>query len=292
MKFSDYDLALIKEAPTGFYRLGNGVLLEMAISFNCDLGTSPSEEGLSRLIAKVGPHAELQRNIEHVSEVLGPNAVDIAADWLDRSGVMDAVSGSFLRLGSGTVPEFIDAVVWSGGVANWQLRRLMTTLRLDPTTVGRVVLAMGNRLMGVGEHQLVATYARKTEKPPREFKFAQTQIVPILEAASFNTELLVVDNSNGDEVYRALFREFPELLRGTILTVGNAPNTIQGAGQLRAIAREARADFDADGQQLFVVGDHFPVARRGEDKATHQNPLSGLGQLARNALFLYRAVAA
>ena len=147
--------------------------------------------------------------------------------------------------------------------------------------------------MSDDEHQLVASYSYGGEGQPTERDFAEAYILPALETAGFHgVELLRAHGSSGDEVCDFAFEWRPWLLDGTILTIGNAPNTIQGAGQLRDAARRARSSFDENGGQLFMMGDSFPVARHGEDKSTHQNPLSGIGQIARNAVFLVKAIVA
>jgi hypothetical protein len=292
MDFCDYDLTFLKATPSRIYQLGGGVLIEMADRFAYELNAEPTEQTLFGLVGAVGPHKELQRNIEHAQEVLGSDAVDVCADWLERSGVMNAVAGAFSAPATTAVPSTIDAVVWSGGVANWQLRRRNLTERLDPTTVGRVVLPMGSRLMGAGEHPLVATYTSRRERQPTEYQFCCNFVKPVLQQAGFRSvEVISADSGNGDAVCEFVFRHFPELLDGIVLTIGNAPNTIQGAGQLRDAARRVEG-FDENGDQLFMMGDFFPVARHGEDKSTHQNPLSGIGQIARNAAFLLKAIAA
>jgi len=294
MDFSDYDLAVLKDDPSMLYSMADGLLREMAAAFNYNPLVSPTEEDLSSLVHEIGPHKELQKNIQHVKDVLGgpDTARQICIKWMERSGVLKALSGSFVNPGAG-MPEGIsfDAVIIRDGVANWMLRRLMLALRLDPKTVNRVVLAMGDRLMGSVEHQLVASFIERTGAGPFVGEFAEIFMVPALKAAGFthivNPPWLT---SDGDEVCDAVFGNLPELLRGTVLVVGNAPNTIQAAGQLRAAARRVDPSFDADDPQLFMMGDFFPLAYNDEPSATHQNPISGIGQIVRNALFLYRAV--
>ena len=74
----------------------------------------------------------------------------------------------------------------------------------------------------------------------------------------------------------------------SVLAISNAPAAIQTAGQFRIAARVIDAGFDKAGDQLFVLADGIDVARGGEGPATHQNPFTALGQVARSALFLYR----
>lgn len=292
MDFSNYDLAALKARPEGVYDLGDGILREIARAFGYDLGSRPSEQTLFGLVGAVGPHKTLQDNIQHVKDVLGSDAVNISANWMDWSGCMQAASGAFVAPGNQPIPDRINAIVWTGGVANWQLRRRNLTERINPATVDKVVLAMGSREMGPDEHALVATFIRQEDRKPTEFEFGEIFVVPVLENAGFSVTLHRVESQSGDEVCEAIFRQNPDLIQGTVLTVGNAPNLIQGTGQLRAAAQRVDPEFDRDGNQLFMIGDYFPVAHKGESKDTHQNPLSGLGQIARNAAFLQKAIEA
>ena len=291
MDFSNYNLATLKRTPDGVYGLAGGLIREIAEAFSFELPDVPTEQSLFGLVGAVGPHKTLQDNIQHVQDVLGANAVVTTANWLDASGVMLATSGAFSAPGT-PLPDRIDAVVWTGGVANWQLRRRNLTERLNPETVGEVILVMGNRLMAASEHPLVATFIKRAGRQPTEYEFCEDYIVHVLEAADFSVTLQPIESQNGDDVCETAFRQNSDLLDGTVLTVGNAPNLIQGAGQLRAAAQKVDPSFDQNGDQLFMTGDFFPIARKDEPKDTHQNPLSGIGQIARNAAFIQKAIAA
>lgn len=290
--FTDYNLGDLQADPRLIYGLAGGLLQEMAASFGFTLPDSPTTKTFAGLIGTIAPHKELQRNIEHAEEVLGPNAPGKTSEWLHRSGVMNPVRGAFTDPAHIPLPGTIQTIVWPGGVANWMLRRRNLTERLDSSTVRRVILPMGNRQMGAGEHPLVASYQWRYAHAPSEASFAETYILPVLSRAGFDASVFRVDSSNGDAIYAALFAEYPDILRGSILTVGNAPNTIQAAGQLRAAARKQQPDFDSVEAQLYMVGDYFPVMPNKEaDKGFFQNPLSGIGQIVRNALLLYKAAA-
>jgi hypothetical protein len=290
--FSNYDLAALKAAPGGVYDLADGLLRGIARAFDYTLGNTPCEPEIFGLIGAVGPHKTLQDNIQHVMDVLGPTAVAKTGSWMEWSGCMQATSGAFMAPGTTPLPDRIGSVVWTGGVANWQLRRRNLAERLDPTTVDEIILVTGNRLMAGNEHPLVATFIRHEDRQPTEYEFASIYVEPVLENAGFTVSVQRVDSQNGDEVCEAVFRQNSDLLGETVLTVGNAPNLIQGAGQLRAAARQVDPSFDQDGNQLFMIGDSFPVAHKGESKDTHQNPLSGIGQIVRNAAFLQKAIEA
>lgn len=278
--FSNYELG------DNVYELANGLLLRMAEAARYDLGLEPSEVAISGLIGRYGPEKELQKNISLVKEILGPDSTRITADWVDESGALHPVNRSFAH--DTRPPEKVDAVVWSGGVANWLLRRTGVTERLDPTKVGSVLLPVGNLQMSPGQHQLVATYARLHGKLPTQADFVETYVTGRLKLADFRYEVIQVEEEKGDKILDALFEAKPELLGQTVLVAANAPNSIQAAGEVRLSAKKRNPEFDRAGDQLFMVSDTIPVARRGESTATHQNPDSALGQIARNALFLHR----
>ena len=103
------------------------------------------------------------------------------------------------------------------------------------------------------------------------------------------SKVLKADSANGNDVLREMFDLWPTLLTSEVMVIGNAPSAIQSAGQFRAVAREIDPTFDANGTQLYVWSDTFPVARDGDSPADGQNPISGLGSLARAALFLCKA---
>lgn len=280
--FSNYELG------DNVYELAGGVLPEMAEAAGFDLGPEPTEEALSGLVGRLGPQRELQRNIELVKEFLGPYAQDRAADWVERSGVLIPLQRPFAA--PGEMPREHDAIVFSGGVARWMLRRMTMVETIDPETVGRVVLPIGNRPMGSVEHQLVKTFEARERRLPTEAEFAERYLLGRLAAAGFReVDLVKFDTKNGDDILAGLFAMRPELLDGSILVPANAPSAIQTAGQLRVAARNARSDFDSNGDQMAMVSDAIEVARNPKQKpATHQDPFSALGQIARNALFLQR----
>lgn len=268
------------------HQLAEGLLPEMAETMGYELTDQPDVDNLRGLIGHIGPAKWLQDNIALVRERLGTaeDAQVVAAGWTERSGVMIPMTRSFVSPEI-AVPDEVDSAVITGGVARWMLRRAD---RLERVTargmrVGRVVIAAGSRQMRPSEHARVADYAILNGAEPTEADFARTYMVPALAEAGHETELVAVDSSDGDDVMRAA----AEATRGgTVLAVGNAPAAIQVAGQYRLAAREASAGFDTSGDQLFMTADTLPVARGSEGPATHQNPFTALGQIARSALFL------
>lgn len=277
------------------YNLADGLLFDIAEQAKFEV-PSPDERNehseayLEDSLSKVGPDRELQQNISAVRAALGPNSRLVIADWIERSGIMVPVERGFMS--ETPVPEKFDTLFWSGGVANWMMRRLAMTQRFDPNNVGRVVLPFSTREMKPGEHQLVATYQKEHDGLPTEYDFANRFIKPMLHLVGFAGDQVIIMNtgkSKGDDVLKAAFAdEKTDLLSDQIVVVSNAPNAIQAAGQLRFAGKDSDSSFDANNDQLFMVSDSFPLARNGEPTKTHQNPETALGQLYRNALFLER----
>lgn len=294
MHFGCYDLGKVYENPGLISTIGDGVLIEIAEAFGYPLPDAPTVESLQELIGMAAPRKTLQDNATFTQELIGANAYEVCADWLTRAHAVDAVNGSFIDPTVNT-PEWINTVVITGGVANWQLRRLAVAQQIDPDYVGQVLLPVGNRPMGLHEHQLVRTYAREYKQtPPTEAEFADRFILPALAAVGFkNPQLVPVDSNKGDDVLAKLFTEYPNMLEpdDTTLVVGNAPSTIQAAGQFRTAARKVDASYDYRGDQLFMIGDAVRIARPGEQPVHGQNAITGLGALLRNFLFLLKAAA-
>lgn len=281
--FGCYSLHAIAEDPSVIYQFGNGLLADIATEFEIGLPTIPTAATLQAMIAEIAPHKTLQDNITFAQEFLGKNAFDIATKWLQRSHAMDALHGSFCDT-TVAAPQQVDSVVFSGGMANWMLRRMMLTLRLNPQNVGRILLPMGTRTLGAGEHQMVNTYKREHGEFPTEAQFADRFIVETIAGLGFVTiELIPADTANGTDVLANLFEVHPNLLEAghKTLIVGNAPNTVQAAAQFRLAAREVDKSYDYNGSQLFMLGDTFPIGINGQPTWQAQNPLSGIGQILR-----------
>lgn len=289
--FSNYVLSQDKVEE-----LAGGLIPEIAEIVGVDINqipdrpsaNAPTEAGLSELVRVLGPKKELQDNIEGVKALLGPDYIKIIAGWIDRSGSMFPLERSLVT--DEPLPKEIDTLYTGGGVGGWLARRENVMKRFDPDAVGRIVIAAGNRVMKPTEHQLVATFMKRNNgRAPTEAEFASAWMVGSLVAVGFNNvEVHAVDDGDGNKVLNDLVTQKPEILAGTIVVAANAPNGIQAAGQLRIAARNAQPTFDQDGSQLYVCSDSFPLALRGEKPATHQNPATAAGQLARNALFLYK----
>ena len=294
--FSNYDLADLHFSSRGVYDLADGLVPEMAQAMDYELTERPTIPNLEGFAGHFAPKKTLQDNIAATQELLGPDAITIATEWMDRSGALKAVSRSF-----GTediaVPKKVDYAMLSGGVARWMLRRaevLRAWAEAGNELKKFVVMPLGNRLMGLAEHELVAEYENREGHRPVEFEFAEAYVEPLLREAGLRPELLKLHLTRGDQLLGIAFNDErnPNLVKGTVLVATNAPTSTFTAGQIRQAAIDANPGFDRFGDQLFVVGDSFPLARTPEElssTATHQHPISALGSLARNALELHRA---
>jgi hypothetical protein len=283
--FSNYQLG---DNP---YELAAGLLPDMARALDYDLGVVPSEDALSNFIGHIGPAKELQQNIGLVQERLASDddALTLAANWTERSGIVSPIHRSF-KSTEVAVPSEFDTAVITGGVARWMLRRAAQLRDLSDVSelrFGEVLVGAGIREMKESEHSTVARLAELNGRLPTEADFAEEVIVPHLQAAGLRARAVRFDTRVGDEVVKDLANTIQN--RATVLVAANAPAALQTAGQLRVAMRDIRPDFDTQGEQLFVSSDAIPVARHGESAATHQNPYTALGQIARNALFLYRS---
>lgn len=295
--FTNYDLS-----QDNIYELADGVIPEIAATANFDLieesvgqhsqvqgQPQPAEKPLRGLVGLLGPDKELQKNIGRVKEALGEKALEIVIEWEEHSGIMYPVKRAYLK--NTPIPKTKEKIaVINGGTASWMLRRRAQAERLDPKEdVTEIIMAAGKREMSTDEHQLVSTYQRRHGKLPTEADFLDEYVVGHLRDLGHNTSPVVrADTKNAKEVFDTLVAERPDILSNIVVVIANAPNAIQATGQLRLGARRANTTFDSNGDQLFMDSDSFPLARRGEDKSTHQNPFTALSQLARNALILYQ----
>ena len=280
MHFGTYELSLLKTDPRRIMLLGDGVVADIAECFGYPTDGKIDADYFSGLIKAIAPHKELRDNIAFLKGRAGDTRL---SSWLKRSGVLNQISGSFADPALTQLPEHIGAAVFTGGTANWLLRRLDIALRLDPENVGEVIVAAGNRPMQDREHQLVANLSRKLCRQPFEYEFVRRLITPQLRAAGFTVRCLPLNVSSGDVIYKRVVEGYPSLMNTTVLSISNAPHTIQAAGQLRAVAHTINPTFDVKETQLYMLSDQGVDT---EGAPTYQNPQTALGQILRNALFL------
>lgn len=293
--FSNYELSEIAEHEFGVYQLADELIPEIAEELNFDITGQPVQDALGDFIGKFAPDKELQKNISLVQEQI---PVDVAADWVERSGVLEPVSRAFRD--TTKLPERVGMAVMTGGVANWMLRRAAVLERLDPTTIPRVWLVASDRKMSDGEHQLVRSHRElfsEHEIETTEYRFMRKFVMTRLADAWFNVrDFHSEGHTQGSAIlddWVAYADKVDNALRiKTILVPGNAPAVIQTAVTVREAIQKLDPLFDnTPSPQLFMVSDTIPIARHGEGTATHQNPYSALGQILRNAKYLDKAAA-
>ena len=294
--FETYDLLDLARNPNELYSLAGGLLPEMAETLRFDLSNSPNIANLREFIGYISPEKTLQDNIALTTERLSRTNADpvkMAADWIDRSGSLNELYRGFVTQDAKITEKGFDAAVFNTAVARWQERRakMLIELKEEGIKFGRAIIFAGNRNMGPTEHSEVEAMMSKNGVAPTESEFASSYIRDMLVANDIDTQVVAVDSNNGDEVIKEGILQNPYIYDGGVLVVGNAPSTVQAAAQFRKAARTIELpyahEFDIDGNQLMMAGDTIPVARHGESPETHQNPFSSLGQIARNAMFLY-----
>lgn len=294
--YQTFNLHEINNSPRGVYDLADGLLPEMALAMGYDgLGDQPATAALQDFIRQIAPAKFLQDNISLVRERLDTNAdaETIAGDWADRSGSLSATRRSFSSSDTSqdSIPKNTDAfVIFNTVVGRWQERRIneIVSLKDNGQKLIEAVILAGNRVMAETEHPEVSKIAAKHGTLPTEARFAEEYTKPTLRyKTGLEANVIAVESSNGDEIFTEGLRRKSDLLGFLVIAVGNAPSTIQVAGQLRKAAQGISPDFDSTGSQLYMSGDSIPVARNGEGPTTHQNPFTALGQIARNALILH-----
>lgn len=289
MHFGCYSLAAIQEQPDLLYTIGettehDGVLGEIIQSFGLPVPAQLTSESLGEVIHKVAPHKTLQDNIAEARKYLGEGAFDICTDWLQRTHAMAALHGSFCDP-TVAAPQQVNTLVFSGGVANWMERRLARAKQVKARHVGQVLLPVGNRAMNPSEHAQVDDFVATYDRRPLEAEYMEQFIAPALKTAGFGViRVIPVESGDSSQILDTLFRQFPELLEPDhqTLVIGNAPSTIQAAGQFRSAARKVDKSYDYRGSQLFVASDTFLIGVDGQPTWQAQNPVSGIGQLLRN----------
>jgi hypothetical protein len=293
--YENYNLLNLRNSPAGVYDLSGGLLRDMAESTGYELTPQPDTQNLSDFIGYIGPRRTLQDNIELARERMSAtddaDDVSIAADWVERSGSLNALERNFTTEGKDFPIEGFGVALFNTAVGRWQERRANKIIELKGrgVKIGHVVILAGTREMGEGEHPQVAEIAAQDGVLPTEHRFASTYIADLLKNSGLPTYVTKVDNKDGDTVIREGMAQHLWVRDWNILAVGNAPSALQVAGQFRKAARSLGfgGGFDDFGSQLFVAGDSIEVARHGEAASTHQNPFTALGQIARNALMLH-----
>lgn len=274
----------LRDSMESIYDIGkttgsSGVIPEMAKAFGYELSDLPNTDNLGELIAAVGPAKELQQNIDGVREALGTSqdAVEIARDWVERSGLLVPVERTFAS--GDTAPRVrYDLSIVTGGVRNWMHRRVDL---LEQISSERAVLIAGNRTMKPAEGPDV-------DEGMTEQDYMREVIAPRLIGRGVLTDLVEVGSTVGNEVMSEGARKVADMVdlqdeTNSVIVASNAGAWVQNAGQMRRALQTVHPAFDRRGDQLSVASDAFALGTGTEPTSTHQNPFSALGQIARNA---------
>jgi len=279
----------------GIYRIGatgqhpQGVAREIATAFDHDLAPTPNVDNLGELIGKVGPAKELRDNIAMVQAKLetSRDGIEVARGWAERSELLTGVERMYATAEQAW--GAIDLAIVTGGVRNWMYRRgeALGALSAVPS-IGSALLVGGNRQMKLSEGPDV-------EEGMTEADYLDSVIAPRLGEFGIRSEVLRVDSGFGDNVMEAAARKAHELVAldgdSHITIASNAGAWPQNAGQFRRAARGVYPAFDERGNQLEAIADEFPLGTGEEPAATHQHPLSAVGQIVRNLQEFTRQVA-
>jgi hypothetical protein len=270
--------------------------------FEVPLGEDPSSEALGQLVGALGKKKTLRDNEVNartwLTEYTGSPeaALELAADWLGRSGVQKALDRSLW------VPEYStpsDAVaVVTGAVPNWQDRAAALVAALRPR---EVFVAAGDQVMSTATELAnpnVQAYQEGNNELPTQFQYAKNFVVPRLQRAGHEVSIIGYDTSDGAEIATKFVEQHENLLTGELVFARVANAGIQLTVQFRSAAKELSPEFDAypDYPQAFVLTDTFPIARTEEQAGVanakeFQNPFTGIRQIAVTAKSLVEAAA-
>jgi hypothetical protein len=277
------------------YELADGLVPEMAEQLGVDIGQEPSSEDLQLLMNQVGPKKELRSNPEIELPIV------VKADFVDRSGVQNALDRSLWTPEITIANSGVDGVVMTGGVANW-LDRIGYSVVDDVSQRvegSKVYIPVGNRVMQLATEKTnsnVEIFFDDLGRYPTETEYVGHFIVPVLEDARYEVIVEPHETQNGDEILSSFFERNRELLESKLAMVRVANAGVIMAIQMRDAARSLRAEFDTDPEnpQVFVATDSFPIARteeQDEDAQHFQKSDSGFRQVVLTAKKLHEATA-
>jgi len=227
-------------------------------------------DSLGELIGAIGKDKDLQNNIPEVEALMpGADGKEIAISFVEQSGLLEPVRRNFYNPQMEMPSEFDSGLV-TGGVRNWMMRRanqLIKEITENQVNLSQVVLASGQRPMGTKEGPDVI-------EGDTESSYMERVIKPKFDELGVDVKIVAPETKDGNE----LAQEIANSLAGSesILLACNAGNWVQNGGQIARAVGPERAN------SIYVSGDEFPVAKHNEPPATHQNPLTALGVIARN----------
>ncbi|PID32133.1 hypothetical protein CR970_01990, partial [Candidatus Saccharibacteria bacterium] len=197
--------------------IGGGVLPEMATRFDYDLPEQPSSADLKGLIGAVGPAKELQKNIEATQKGMHERnsgdrrpAVDVARDWVERSGLLVPVDrdvfGDTITSPATTEADADDELptrsfglaVVTGGVLRWMERRgEQLNVCASEAGIGKICLVGGTRVLKGSEGPGVLP---KTT----EGDYLENFIAPRFSKLGYDIDVVKPDSSKGSDIAGAV----------------------------------------------------------------------------------------
>lgn len=278
--------------------LADGLLPEMAEVFEVSLDATPTEEQLGGLVGALGKKKTLRDNEEGakawLTQVTGSEeaALDLAADWMDRSSVQLALDRALWS------PEFETPdyahIVMTGAVANW-LDRTAHLVAGRPRT--QVHIPVGNQVMGTATEKTnanVSVFFENESRYPTQAEYAEVFVKPLIEAAGSEVVVHPYDTDNGQEIAERFFDDESMLfVMGNYIAFARVANAgVQLACQFRQAAETLGFDSSSSDPQAFVLTDGFRVARtldEAKDAPNFQNPFTGIRQIALTGKLLVEA---
>lgn len=281
------------------YRLGGGVIPEIADALEFDISETPNVDDLSRLVGVVGKNKVLRIN----EEIQGID-LDQAAYFVERSGVQLPLDRS-LWIPEVGVPDDLETFVVTGAVANWQDRT--ARYLADRPRNAKVLLLTGNREVGKDangkpvqtelDNPNFQRYVEAYGQAPTESQYAAEFVTPLLSGKGYEVDQTSFETGSADEIAESFIQTHSELFdtenKIAFARVANAG--IQLAVQFREAAKKLGHDFDRDlgNPQVFVITDTFPIARTEDEvkDAPHfQSPFSALRQVVLTAKLLHETI--
>lgn len=298
--------------------VAGGTLEQMSQAFGHELSTKPTVANMQMLTGRVGSAAELQRNEAAVQERLGTDqsGIELAVGWVGISGLLTPVVRSYMQGAEVSIPTLTqddadaraeingaineqlealrltkeDGVIVTDGVLGWILRKAKLAERVRQTGAGAIVVAANERPMNPNEADGLPLEEDESIQPGMtSADYVERNLVPRLTTTkdSFARVPNSPDNkpASGSAVAQAaaqLIARQVDLTSARIVVPATAGLWPQVGGQIRRALREIEPNFDADGRQLIVVSDPYPVDRvGGQHKSRFQNPYTALGLIPR-----------
>lgn len=278
--------------------LGNGVIGDMAEFAGIELPSGHGElvDSLGRLVSVFGKNKVLRDNAPL------DLPLETAYDWAQRSGISRKLNRTLWSPGQPAVA--LDAVVATGGVANWQDRTADLLVKHAIAKDGILpdaFIVTGNRKMQSATEATnanVVAYADHFGTSPTETEYADAFVVPALRAAGYSVSHHAYEETDGSKIAFDFARNnrdlwYPEVKIGfaRVATAG-----IQLAMQFRLAAQQTQRfevfDTDQDHPQAVVMTDEIPLAQDSlqlADPLRHQSPYTALRQAAVTAKLLLDA---